>query len=158
MFTPQIFLNLSTLFQQSETVKIKKCNRSKTSILLKSSHRGLRQPGRTRPIMDPYPSWWANSSEQNTDPRHRWPPLDPNTCTETQHCWCTSPAIATSMSSTVGELQNTGKVKAPPQKSSSSSAEGWGLSCTQEQQEGWHSCPSAWTGVASYHNNVLVVY
>lgn len=88
------------------------------------------------------------------------PPLDPNTCT-LEHNIAGKPAsvTATAMSSTVGEQQNMGKFKAPPQNSSSSSsAEGWGLSCTQQQQEGVAQLPQCLDRVASSHNNGLAVY
>lgn len=103
------------------------------------SYRGLRQPGRTRSIMVPYHSWWAKQQWTETQiPGTGWPPLDPNTCTlEYNIAGMQASAIATSMSSTVGELQHTSKLKAPPQKSSSAAH--------RSNKRGWHTCPSAWT-------------
>lgn len=160
MFTPQTFLNVFILFQQLETIKTKKCNRllSKNCIPLKSTViQGAEAEWQDQIHNGPLSQLMSKTAmHRNTDPRHRVASLQ-TLIPAHWNAGIQASATATTMSSTVGELQNTGKFKAPTQKSSSS-AEGHRLSCTWEQQEGVAQVPQCLDRVPSSHNNVLDEY
>lgn len=156
MFTPQTLLNVFFFFFPSnQTVKTKKCNRllPKTAQCWTAhSNRGLRQPGRTRSIMVPYHSWCAKQQRKSRSQAQGGQPLDPNTCI--LQCWYKS--LCHNHVQHSGRTAEHGHVQSTYPKVSSS-AEGNGLSCTTEQQQGVAQLPQCLDRVASSHN-MLVLY